>query len=264
MVYLYNMRQLIKSLFILAFVFTNLTLIQAKEEGSILESTHFAIHYKVGAYDFALKVKEKAEEYYRQIIEELGFSQQKSFLKERKVKIYIYRDQNEYVAQTGQPEWSAGCANYQERSISGYRLANGFLFQILPHELGHVVFREFVGFNPNIPVWLDEGVACFVEPQRKWLSKRRVREALRKGELIPLEKLSTSEISRQSDPEKVELFYAESVNIVDFLVEKFGKEKFSQFCLSLKEWATLEETLQKHYPYKNLEELNKAWVANLK
>lgn len=257
--------KMFKSKFILAcllFVLSS-SLVFAKEEWQSLDSEHFIIYFRAGMEDFAPKVKEKAEDYYLRIIEDLGFGEQKSFLEGNKITIYLYADKEEYLKNTAQPAWSGGCADYQKRSISGFRQANTFLFSVLPHEISHMVFREFVGFNPNIPAWLDEGVASFIETHKNRTYKRTISLAAKNGNLWDLEELSNLKVHEMTGRDKVDLYYAQSVALVDFLIEKFGKAKFSQFCLSLKSWVTFDEALAKNYPYHDLKALSQAWEKNL-
>jgi hypothetical protein len=83
-----------------------------------------------------------AEEYYRSITNELGFTRFNNWLWEDRASIYIYDDSQEYIAATKQPSWSAGLAAYREKKITTYLADAGFFDTLLPHELGHIIFRN--------------------------------------------------------------------------------------------------------------------------
>ena len=56
---------------------------------------------------------------------------------------------------------------------------------LLPHELGHIIFREFIGLESNCPSWLDEGVAMYQEKLKRKDIKLKLRQALEEKGLFP-------------------------------------------------------------------------------
>lgn len=63
-----------------------------------------------------------------------------------------------------------------------------------------------------------------------------------------------------------EIFYAESLSIVDYLLQTFGKDKFVEFCRrirDLKPGQTWELALRETYKFKGLSELNHGWEEYL-
>ena len=64
-----------------------------------------------------------------------------------------------------------GMVHYRQRVVYSFLGAPAFLDKT-PHELAHIVFREFVGFdNAGVPRWLDEGVASMpkvVAVRNRW------------------------------------------------------------------------------------------------
>ena len=57
----------------------------------------------------------------------------------------------------------------------------------------------------------------------------------------------------------LELFYLQSVSIVDFLIEKYGTKKFTTFCRNLRDAKTLNEALSSTYRLKDIQELEEEW-----
>jgi len=229
------------------------------------KSSHFIVYYVDAPSDFIEKVIDEAEDYYTQITYDLGFSRKDYWLWEDRAKIYIYEDAENYHESSKRPHWSAGMAACREKIINTYPLAAGFFDTLLPHELGHIIFREFVGFNADVPIWLDEGVACFQEKARRWGSARIVRSAIEENIFIPLNELSKVNLSSIQDRDLVDLIYAESASIVYFLIVEQGKYNFVKFCRALRDGKNLEKALNSTYiKYKNLKELNDAWVRYLR
>ncbi len=237
----------------------------AGEEWSELRSTHFIIYYKDGLGDFAEKVVNKAERLYDEIADYLGFRRYNFWLWEERAKVYIYKDAQEYHSETGQPEWSAGCALTKEKIIKTYPLARNFLNTVLPHEIVHIIFREFVGCdNPNIPFWLDEGVAGYQEKSRRFTTRRIIKEAMRNNKFIGLEELANFNPHDESDKELVDIFYAEAISLVDYLIKQFGRDNFASFCRALRDKKTLSQALSFVYNFQDTEKLYKAWHRYLK
>lgn len=256
---------------ILSFLFSVLCLLFSvsfafDEKGwNVEKSTHFIVYYKKADRSFVSQVIEKAEECYKSIAENLGFTRYDFWLWDKRARIYIYNDSQDYQKKTGKPSWSGGVAYYHEKVIETYPWAGGFFQSLLPHELGHIIFREFVGGQSNAPTWLDEGVACFQERSKRKDLKNKLLQALEEKKLIPLDRLSQLNISFVQDKETVELYYLEALSVVTYLMEEFGRDNFVRLCHALKERKRFDEAINEAYRvFKNLEELNKAWLRYIK
>ena len=227
-------------------------------------SSHFIVYFKDAPEDFIENVLDSAEEYYQDITSDLGFTRYGAWVWEDRGKIYIYRDAEDYVQATQQPGWSGGSASYRDKVINTYPLAAGFFDTLLPHELGHIIFREFIGFRSDLPLWLDEGVASYQEKARRWGSNKIVKQAIKDKTFIPLEELSKRVLSASSDKNTVELFYAESGSIIYYLITKFGRYRFVDFCNGLKAGKGLNEALHSAYSrFTDIKELEAAWLDYL-
>lgn len=228
------------------------------------KSTHFIVYYKNAQESFLEELIRKAEDYYNKIADGLGFMRFNFWLWDNRAKIYIYDNAEDYHAATAQPSWSAGHTITGEKVIKTYPYARGFFDAVLPHEMGHIIFREFVGFNNNaIPLWLDEAVACYQENTRRLTLNRLVRDAIKKNDFMDLEKLSNFNPQSSQDSELVNLFYAESLSIVDYLIKEFGTDNFVLFCQNLRDKRNLEQALRSAYPFNNIQELDRAWQRYL-
>jgi len=237
----------------------------AKDNWEEYRSSHFIIFYKDVPQDFIKSVENSAEGYYQEITRNLGLVREQSWTWDKRVKIYIYQDADDYVESSKQAGWSHGSASFLEREIHTYPAANGFFDSILPHELGHIIFREFVGSNSFIPTWLDEGVAMYQEKARRWGSNKDVKKAMEENKFIPLRELSMVKLYSNTDKEFVELFYAEAASIVYYLMTELGEYKFLDFCRELKSGKSFEGALKSSYiRFKDTDDLNKSWIEYLK
>lgn len=230
-------------------------------------STHFIVYYKGGVdREFIKDIVSTAEGFYEEIANNLGFHRYNFWLWDERAKVYIFPDKTSYQKETKQPDWSGGCASYREKKIWTYPHAAGFFDSILPHELGHIIFREFVGFDNSIPLWFEEGVASYQEKSKRYAAISMVRELISKNKLMTIGELSNiKQPSDLTNQEIADRFYVESVSILYFLINKFGKYRFAILCQNLKKNMSLNVALQNTYfSVMNAEDLYKQWIWDLK
>ena len=204
----------------------------------------------------------KAEEYYKQIGDELGYARYSNFWQwDNRVKIYIYANQEEFLKATGRQKWSHGVADYEKKEIRSYVWKEGFLESLLPHEIAHLIFRDYVGFKGEIALWLDEGVAQWQEPAKRAIVKEAMKNALLQKKGYALKDLTEIDIRSVSYAPAVELFYIQAMSVIDFLINKQGSDVFIFFCRQLRDGKGLDEALKFTYPtsIRNLNELEEQW-----
>jgi hypothetical protein len=213
--------------------------------------------------EFARDVSRRAEEYYRQIARELGYQRYSEFWTwENRVKIYIYPDRPSFIEATGQPDWSQGMADYTNKELIGYAWSEGFIDGFLPHEMGHLIFRDYVGFKGEVPLWLDEGVAQWMELDKRREFKRVGKDLLSRDLLLPLDYMMWLDVREiKHDEPVVHHFYIQAVTLVGFLIEEYGSPRFINFCRQLRDGKELEEALRFSYPssIRNLKEFEERW-----
>ena len=237
----------------------------AKEGWNENKSRHFIIYYKQAPFDFIRTVEEAAEDYYHEITNNLGFSRDQIWSFDDRAKIYIYDASDDYVNSARQARWSSGSTNLGSKTIRPFPAAHGVIDSVLPHELGHIIFREYVGFKTKIPLWMDEGVAMYQEKAKRFGVSNEVRRALEDETFIPIDRLSKMRLTRSSSRAAINLFYAESASIIYFLISEHGRFRFTNFCRNLKQGNSFENSLYKAYRrFRNIKDLNRAWVDYLK
>ena len=256
------------------------------QEWAELKGDHFIVYF-AGDEDLAKNVLNKAEYYYSKIATDLGYPRYSEFWTwDKRTKIYIYPDRDSFIKASGQPSWSVGMADYLAKSITSYTNSEGFLDSLLPHEIAHLIFRDFVGFAGEVPLWLDEGVAQWEEAEstRKRI-KELAKDLLNKDALIKLTYIMRIDTRLIKDDSRVYIrptistngqqgivflssqnmvntFYIEAASLVGFMMEKYGSQRFSDFCRRLKEGKSMDEAISSTYAefVRDLKELEQEWV----
>ena len=264
-----------------------------------LKEEHFIVYYDaasapsslvstqpaVSADEFARQVLFEAEKYYQRIASELGYSRSSEFWTwDKRVKIYLYPDRNSYQASGNYPSWSEGMADYQKKSILSFAGSKGFVDSVLPHEIAHLVFRDFVGLQGAIPLWLDEGVAQWAEEKNQSQRRSLVKLMFLKDSLLTLDDMMKLDIraivhknnvyirptiTRQGDKGVLFLtgdalinsYYIEAASLVSFMIDKFGSMEFSNFCRALRDGKSVEAAVKDVYyaHIRDLVEFEASW-----
>ena len=222
---------------------------------------HFIVYY-TKEEAFAKDVRRNAETYYTRIANDLGYTRFNFWQWDNRVKIYIYPSEKDYQKATGQPDWSKGEANYETKSISTFEWNKEFNETLLPHEIAHLIFRDFVGFKGEVPLWLDEGVAQWQEPATRDIARQAGYTVVAKRVMFPFAYFMSIYSLKGRDDETVQYFYMQALSVVDFLIRRHGLQSFSEFCRQLRDGRRLEDALKATYPasISNLKDLEKNWM----
>ncbi len=237
-----------------------------------LKGKHFVVIYSLeGNRKSARTILRRAEEYYDKIARSIGYSRYAHFWTwEERVKIVIFPDQDTFRSATGQPAWSLGYAVrdsqlFRSRIIVTYRHEFDFLDGLLPHEISHLIIRDFIGFEAEIPVWFDEGVAQLFDADKKIQARDFMQNMVEAGSYVPFSILHSWDVRREKDPQKVMVFYAQSVSVVDFLITRYGSDAFGRLCREMKDGKNFEEALRSAYTntIDSLADLEAKWLGYL-
>lgn len=227
-------------------------------------SRHFIIYFKKAPKDFIKNVEVEAERNYDEISDNLGYFRSQGWLSDDRAKIYIYDDNDDYLRNKNTYKWSHGVAEPKDKVIRSFPSAYGFFDSTLPHELGHIIFREIIGFNVRVPLWFEEGVAMYQEKAKRFGSHKTVQDAYHNHIFMSVLELSHIDLTTGTDVKVVNLFYAESASIVYYMINELGKQRFVSFCDHLKETRDFEKSLDMAYGrFHSLDDLNKAWIKYL-
>lgn len=241
--------------------------IASAQEWKEEKGDHFIVYY-VSEAARPKEVIRKAELYYNRIANELGYARYSNFWQwDKRVKIYIHPTQEAFQKATGMPAWSHGMASYLDKSIHSIEGNENFLDSVLPHETAHLVFRDFVGLRSHVPLWMDEGVAQWMEDSRRREALATMPELAAQGDAFTLATMMATDIRNETkDAKKVYLFYLQAVSLVDFLVTSFGPASFTDFCRELRDGKPFETALRAAYPdsMATVEQMEARWWSYLK
>jgi hypothetical protein len=235
------------------------------DKWQLMKGQDFNIYYRANVpEDFVQTTMDTAEDELKRVTDDLGITNNPSWGGGRQIKVYIYSDKDDFVKNGGQAGWSHGVAFAKAKTIKLYPDASGFFDTLLPHELGHIIFRDYIGYTAQVPLWFEEGVAIYQEKAKRLGANDTVKQAIENGQFIPLTQLSGVRLYKDSKDQVVDLFYAESASAVYYLITELGEQEFYMFCSELRNNTPFEEALHKVYlRFENTDDLNKVWVEYL-
>jgi hypothetical protein len=95
--------------------------------------------------------------------------------------------------------------------------------EVFRHELAHVALGDAVGDSRRVPYWFNEGLAVHLSGESSLLRLRTLWSATLSGRLISLERLDAN---FPADAVAADLAYAESADVVRFLLRQQERERF--------------------------------------
>ncbi len=233
----------------------------ARAEWKEEKGDHFIVYYAKDA-SAAKEVLRKAEYCYTKVASDLGYARYSNFWQwDKRVKIYLHASPEDFQKATGQPQWSHGMASYLDKTIHSFETNDHFLNAVLPHEITHLIFRDFVGLGSQVPLWMDEGVAEWEEDEKRAEALRVMPDLVAQAKVYTLEKLMSMDIRRETDPKTVGLFYLQAISLIDFMLKTYGPSSFTVFCREVRDGKPFEGALKSAYPnaIRSVEELDDRW-----
>ena len=182
----------------------------------------------------------------------------------RLIRIYLYANNRDFRGALGpnSAEWIGGQA-LPARAIIVANITPDNDWEVrrmIPHEVSHLVLYQAThnpyAYNPN---WLEEGIAVHNQEVADADFPYLVEEAARDGRLIPLRALSAS---FPSDTDLAILSYAESVSVVEFILDRYGEEGLARLVAVFAEGETADAAVQRALGL-SLDELEAEWRATL-
>lgn len=123
----------------------------------------------------------------------------------------------------------------------------------LDHELTHAFF--FYYLNSNFDLMLNEGLAQNSEYRRRESLRQTVYRRYSSGDFWDLSKLYG-----RNRYDSGLLVYHQGFSVVDFLIGRGGSQWFAAFMSDLVASDNIDATLLRYYGYKDLKELQSAWI----
>lgn len=230
------------------------------------------MRFKVYAYnnERAAQVLARAEDIYQRLLRNLG----QGGLMFKDCLIFFWKDQEAFLKESRKmakgsvSEWAAAFADYQfsRRQVAIFACENEEIFSnILPHEITHQVLAQGLCFTgiPHIPIWLNEGLAQHMEEDKEG-RHLLISSSINGNNYFKLTEL-TSAYTYPS--EGVSLFYAQSLSLVEYLLENYSGEKLYSLARRLvREMTPMEKALKDSYwpALNNINDLEKQWLAWIK
>jgi uncharacterized membrane protein YgaE (UPF0421/DUF939 family) len=108
--------------------------------------------------------------------------------------------------------------------------------------LSHLVVHQVVD-TPlgGLPRWLDEGLAMYTEGELEPSYQRALEQAIQDERLITVRSLSSS---FPADSELAHLSYAQSYDLVRYIIEEQGRSKMAQLLQTFANGAYYDDALQ--------------------
>ena len=133
------------------------------------------------------------------------------------------------------------------------------LIAVLPHETTHVVLAGKFS-DTEVPRWADEGMAVLTEPRDRIDRHLQGLPAHQANQQL----FSVRELMQMNDyprSRSVGAFYAQSVSLVEFLVNQKGPREFTLF-LRDGQRGGYESALKRHYDFKSFSDLEQRWTQS--
>lgn len=155
---------------------------------------------------------------------------------------------------------------HQSRTTTQREVFHGFAFpahqvflgiglqsRIIVHEAAHLLLAQSLGpGRNNLPAWLDEGLASYVEPGSNPFSGRSLSN--RGPSLRAMSSISGT-------PSEITYFYRKSESVVAFLIDEYGTEAFQALLDELRQGRLIDGALVNTYGF-DTNSLEARWAAS--
>jgi hypothetical protein len=180
------------------------------------------------------------------------------------IRIWAYQSQKDFQGAlfANSEEWSVG-ATFPQLNLIVATLPEGDDYsvgRVVPHEVTHQVLYQATK-NPfnSPPRWLDEGLAVLHQEQGKEEYADYVDAAAKEGRLYSVRALNSD---FPYDPDDVHLAYAESLSIVQFIIDHFGSDKMGALIAAYRQGLSHDEAAMQALGV-DLGGLDKLWKESL-
>ncbi|MDI6735869.1 MAG: peptidase MA family metallohydrolase [bacterium] len=226
-----------------------------------IQSQHFVVHFTELDKKVAERTIQIAEDAYRTITAEFEITPEKP------TSIFVFPSRKE-INNAGLQDWAVGQASVTRQASgcdniiliqsprSNLRIT---LEKIIRHELTHIVLGA-VFKKGYLPRWLNEGLAMYEAKEWEFANNIKVGETYLTKKLFPL---SCITYTFPNDEAQAQLAYAQSFDVLLFMMNKYGKDKIIRLIKELASGTELDLAFKKSLGV-NLSELEIAWQKSLK
>jgi hypothetical protein len=215
------------------------------------------LYWYDGDEDFSNELVTATQEALARLNEESGATL------ENPVSIYIYANSSDLRGSMIFPqEWTGGVA-FTRYGIIAIGIGNNpediaWGKRAIAHELTHLVIHQ-VTFNPysGLPTWLDEGLAVNAEGPLQYYYANYLYQAYEDDSFISVRSLASP---FSTDSNKSLLSYAQSFELVRYLIDEYGREKMSELLNTFRQGSGYDAALLKVYGF-DMDGLETRWKA---
>ncbi len=141
------------------------------------------------------------------------------------------------------PEWAGGVA-YPEHSLISLGIAPGdgeWAERALVHELSHVVVEQAAAScGGDLPAWLDEGLATYIEGPLEAVFVEALEEAIKADRVLGVRSLAGAFPYGRAD---ATLAYAQSHDLVRYLLQTHGPERMDALLTAFRASGAIDRAL---------------------
>lgn len=225
-----------------------------------ISSDHFVVFYNEDP-SYASKVLTSAEEHYLRIISMFGFNQAMeentpASWEWKRCEIFIHQDQDKYNQKV-----SAASHSEDARRIDAFQGSKKFTSSTLPVQIAELLLQEQVGGEKTlIPRWIREGVAILAENTAMDAWARNIRQAAKDKQQISFDDFNQFD-PETSAPHSLQLYSAQAVSVVDYLIKTQGTSAFMELCARFRNGDDLDAALRSIKPNPlSLKKLETNWL----
>ncbi len=209
-----------------------------------IENSQIAIYWYSGEQTFGKAIFDRAVEALARLEKDTGVKMDKQ------AQIFIYGNRNDFLNALGPnvAGFEGGRAHPEYGIVlidAGARQLN-YARDAAVHEMTHLVMHAKISGalgEFSFPRWLDEGLAMYYETVPGPLGAQfalPLNKAIREDTLLTLRSMTG-----RFPIDQIELGYAESFSVVDFIYRKHGREKMQQLLLAIKAGGDVDDILNK-------------------
>ncbi len=188
-----------------------------------------------------------------------------SFALQRPLQIEVFPDNQQFSVRTvGLPQLGAHAVCFGHLITSRSPAAQPFNWKmVLYHELSHVVHIQATG--GRVPRWLTEGLAmmesAWADPRWRPADERRAWDRLKNGKLAHFATFNLAFSQARSMQEILDA-YDQAMRSVEFLAERFGRDKVRALALAHQPGKNTAQLLQELFgqPPAELDRQFAAWL----
>lgn len=222
-----------------------------------LTGQHMVLHWYYGSQSFAQDLLNAGEAGILKLQQATGVVPAEPV----DVRIYDSAQAMQDTVLFGQ-EWAGGIAYPRQRLVAiGVNPANiDWGRDAMVHEMTHVVIGQATfRCGSSLPSWLDEGLAVYNQAHEDPEFQQTLQSAIAKNAVYSLRTIAGA---FPSDRDAAVLAYAQSRDVVAFLINTYGADKMNELLASFKSLGTIDRALTQVYGF-DTDGLDAEWRTHL-